>query len=273
LDVYRMKHAPGHLPIVVYLHGGGFRLLSKETHWLMSLMFARAGYVVFNIGYRLAPEHPYPAAIEDACDALVWISENAERFGADTARLVFAGESAGANLAAALSVATCYRRPEPFAQRAFKTGLVPQAAVLGCGILQVSDPGRFGRRRRLPWWIESVIRDISFGYLWNASAYSELADPLLVLERGEKPERPLPAMFGFAGTKDPILDDTRRLGPALTRLGVPHEIHLYPGQLHAFHAVPLLPEARKCWKDTFRFLRTHLTKGAYLRATPSRKAG
>jgi acetyl esterase len=276
LDVYRVQHAPGPLPIVVYLHGGGFRLLSKETHWIMGLLYARAGYVVFNVGYRLAPEHPYPAAIEDACDALVWIAQHAAEYGADPSRIVFAGESAGANLAAALTVATCYQRPEPFAQRAFATGLVPQVAVLGCGILQVSDPGRFSRRRKLPWWLRSVLRDISHGYLWdatNAKADTELADPLLVFERGEQPARALPAVFAFCGTKDPILDDTRRLQPALTRLGVPHELHFYPGELHAFHAVPLLKAARDCWHDTFVFLRKHLNKAAPLRVVATKKAG
>ena len=65
LDVYRPLDASGPLPVVLYVHGGGFRILSKDTHWIMGLAFARRGYVVFNINYRLAPKHPFPAAIDD----------------------------------------------------------------------------------------------------------------------------------------------------------------------------------------------------------------
>ncbi|MGB5413592.1 MAG: alpha/beta hydrolase, partial [Polyangiales bacterium] len=88
LDIYRPAKRPGSLPIVIYMHGGGFNLLSKNTHWLMGLAFARAGYLVFNVDYRLAPEHPYPAAVSDVCAALEWASEHAEAYGGDLSRLV-----------------------------------------------------------------------------------------------------------------------------------------------------------------------------------------
>src|ERR1700679_606848 len=73
LDVYRPVQRAGPLPVMLYVHRGGFRILSKDTHWLMAIAFARRGYVVFNINYRLAPEHPFPAAAEDACAALLWV--------------------------------------------------------------------------------------------------------------------------------------------------------------------------------------------------------
>jgi acetyl esterase len=258
LDVYRPRAARGLRPVVLYLHGGAFTMLSKDTHWLMALMFARAGYVVCNVSYRLAPASPYPAAIEDACDALVWLREHAAELGGDLSRVIFAGESAGANLAAGLAISTCYERAEPFAKRAFATGIVPRALVLGCGLLQVSDPGRFARRKRLPRWLRHVLEDIGRGYLGDAVGPSDLADPLIVLERASAPVRPLPPCFAFAGTKDPILDDTRRLGPALRRLGVPHEVQVHPGQLHAFHALPMFPAARRVWRDQLAFLRRHV---------------
>jgi acetyl esterase len=254
LDIYRRRDLPGPLPVVLYIHGGGFHLLSKETHWLMGLMFARAGYLVFNMSYRLAPTHRFPAATEDACDALVWVAEHAARYGGDLTRLVIAGESAGANLAAALAVVTCYERPEPYAQRVFRTGVVPRAVALGCGILQVSDPERLWRRRKLPWWLRGVISDIAYGYLGAQRAGCELADPLCLLEAGQAPTRPLPAFFSFVGTKDPLLDDTRRLGHALERLGVRHTERYYAGELHAFHALLFRRAARELWRDKLKFL-------------------
>src|SRR5437016_1335584 len=63
LDVYQTRERG---PALLYLHGGAFRILSKDTHWLMATIFAKAGYVVFNANYRLAPVHRFPAATEDA---------------------------------------------------------------------------------------------------------------------------------------------------------------------------------------------------------------
>src|SRR5438093_3887886 len=68
LDVYRPTgRSKGPWPVCVYVHGGAFRILSKDTHWIMALAYARRGFLVFNISYRLAPKHPFPAAIADAC--------------------------------------------------------------------------------------------------------------------------------------------------------------------------------------------------------------
>lgn len=258
LDIYRPVDAKGPLPVVLYVHGGGFQLLSKDTHWLMGLVFARAGYVVCNISYRLAPKHPFPAALEDTCRALEWVCGHVAEYGGDAQRLVLAGESAGANLVCALTVAMCYRRGEPYARRVFDMGIVPRAVILGCGILQVSDPGRFARRRRLPPFVAQMINDVSAGYIRGVQVDTELADPLLVLERGDPPARPLPTMFAFVGTRDPILDDTRRVAQALTRLGVPHDVRYYPGELHAFHALMMRKAARDCWRDKLAFLAREL---------------
>jgi acetyl esterase len=258
LDVYRPTNHPRPLPIVIYIHGGGFRLLSKDTHWLMGLVFARFGYLVFNISYRLAPRHRYPAAIADAAAAYAWVVENAARYGGDPSRIVVAGESAGGNLATALSVVSCYRRPEPWAQRVFDTGVVPGVTIPFCAILQVSSPDRFGARRRLPFWLDDILRDVATSYLVPDGGACELADPLCLLERGEPPDRPLPAFFVPVGTRDPLLDDSRRLKRALDALGVPCTAMYYPGEVHAFHALVWRKEARRCWRDSLAFAEQHL---------------
>src|SRR5690606_22836538 len=87
LDVYWSTRVAPPWPVVVYFHGGGFRILSEDTHGLMGLAFARRGFLVFNINSRLAPAHPSPAAFEDACDALCWIADHAAAFGGDPTRL------------------------------------------------------------------------------------------------------------------------------------------------------------------------------------------
>ena len=161
LDVYRPIDRGAARPVVLYLHGGGFRILSKETHWIFGLLFARRGYVVFNANYRLAPQYPFPAALEDAAAAYAWLAKNAARFGGDPSRIVVAGESAGGNLAVALMLMACYRRPEPSAQRVFATGLVPKVVLPACGLLQVSDPERFARQGRVPWYILDRLTEVA----------------------------------------------------------------------------------------------------------------
>ena len=276
LDVYRPTNRPWPYPVVLYIHGGGFHLLSKDTHWLMGLAFARAGYLVVNVGYRLAPRHPFPAAVSDVCAALEWVAEHAPSYGGDLDRLVLAGESAGGNLATALAVATCYRRPELFAQRAFDTGLVPRAVIPACAPLQVSDPERHSRRRRLPGFVKSILEGIRDHYLhpWGSPREGELdlADPLMVFERGDPPDRPLPAFFVPIGTRDPLLDDTRRLERALGEMGVDCEARYYPGELHAFHAFVWRKQAQRCWRETFAFLNRVLNEERSATSGPQQAA-
>lgn len=264
LDVYRPVDRPRPWPVVFYVHGGAFHLLSKDTHWLMGLVFARFGYLVVNISYRLAPRHPYPAAVEDTCAAYRWLASRITELGGDPTRVAVAGESAGGNLITALALTACQRRAEPWARAVYDTGLVPKAALPFCALLEVSRPERFAERRRLPRWIDGMIRDASASYLHGYAAGPradiELADPLRVLELaaglpGEPHfERPLPAFFAPVGTRDPLLDDTRRLEKALGKLSVPCEARYYPGGIHAFHALVWDPAARRCWRDALAFL-------------------
>ena len=258
LDIYRPVHRPGPWPVVFYVHGGAFHLLSKDTHWLMGLVFARFGYLVVNISYRLAPKHPFPAAIEDTCLAYRWMVERVKELGGDPSRIAVAGESAGGNLVAALTLAACQKRSEPWAQAVYETGVTPRATMPFCAILQVSDADRFGKRRKLPRWIDGMLRDAGASYLHGLprtpTAETELADPLRILERGDDFDRPLPPFFAPVGTRDPLLDDTRRLEKALAKLGVPCEARYYPGGIHAFHAMVWDPAARRCWRDALAFL-------------------
>jgi acetyl esterase len=267
LDIYRPAHRPRPWPVVFYVHGGAFHLLSKDTHWLMGLVFARFGYLVINISYRLAPKHPFPAAIEDTCLAFRWTAERLRELGGDPTRVAVAGESAGGNLITALTLAACQRRPEPWAREVYECGVVPRAALPFCAMLQVSRPERFAARRALPRWVDGMIRDASATYLHGVAPHTAaLADPLRVIEdaadpRGQAPpafDRALPPFFAPVGTRDPLLDDTRRLEKALARLGVPCEAHYYPGGIHAFHALIWNPGAQRCWRDALAFLDRHV---------------
>lgn len=266
LDVYRPLTRPGPYPVVLYTHGGGFRFLSKDTHWIMALAFARRGWLVINVSYRLAPRHPYPAAVQDACAAYVWAIQHAHEYGGDVSRLVLAGESAGANLATSLAIAACQPRPEPWARAVYDTGVVPLGVMPACGMLQVSDPGRFLRRRKMSQFMVDRIEEVTDAYLrrvdHNAPGGIELADPVVLLEGEQRFDRPLPRFYAPVGTKDPLLDDTRRLKAALDKRGVPCQASYFPGEIHAFHALLWRPAAIRHWRETYQFLNDCLTAAA-----------
>ncbi|MCA9625739.1 MAG: alpha/beta hydrolase fold domain-containing protein, partial [Myxococcales bacterium] len=235
------------------------RILSKDTHYVMALAFARAGYLVVNVDYRLAPRDPYPAAVQDCAEAYGWVLDHVERHGGDPSRMAVAGESAGANLVSALVAMCCYPRPEPWAEAVFRRDAVPRAWLPYCGLLQVTDCERFRRNKpTLSTFINDRLMEVPHAYLGERpSIDTSLADPLLMFEQAE-PIRPLPPCFATVGTADPLLDDTRRLGRALEARGSLAEVRFYPGEIHAFHAFVWRKAARRCWRDTYRFLDEHL---------------
>ena len=119
----------------------------------------------------------------------------------------------------------------------------------------------------LPVWLLDRLVEVQTAYLPTEPPLHgyDLADPVVLLERGDAPARPLPAFFLPCGTKDPLLDDTRRLAKALSALGVKNEMQLYPGEPHAFHAFVWRRNAKDQWRHTFRFLGETLTEQAPLR--------
>ena len=261
LDLWMPRNRTGRLPVVIYIHGGAFHYLSKETHWLMALYFARAGYIVANVEYRLAPEHPFPAAIHDVCHAAQWVRERIASYGGDPDRVAFAGESAGANLATSLTLACCQRRDEPWARDVFDSGLHPKLCLPACGVLQVTDIARLLEKRRVPAWVRMQLEEIELGYLGRrpvGGRVMELADPLLTLERDFKAERPLPRFFTFAGKRDVLLEDSERLAKALKVLGVPCEFRVYEHEIHAFHAMLNRPATADVWRGQLALLDRYL---------------
>jgi acetyl esterase len=261
LDVYRPTERTGPLPLVLYVHGGGFRILSKDTHWLMGTVFARRGYVALVPSYRLAPSHPFPAAHEDAAAALIFALREAPKYGADPTRLVIAGESAGGNLALSLTVASCFAREEPWARAVFDTGAVPKACVPLCGMLQVSNPERLFSNST-SWFLKDRLLEVTAAYLDTSpvkgTRLAEMADPLCVVESDASTLKPLPPFFIPVGQADVLVDDTRRLHRALQARDVVAWAPEYPGEGHAFFALVWKRHARSCWRELFAFLDVHL---------------
>jgi acetyl esterase len=263
LDVWSAYEPHRGMPVVFYVHGGGFRILSKDTHWNFALAFARLGYVVVTIDYTLSGERPFPAAVDDVVAAWTWTLDNVARFGGDPSAIVVAGESAGGNLVTALTVMATMERPEPVARDVFNRGVVPIATMPACPILQVSNPERFeALEPNMPTFFRDRLWEVCGSYLGDPTAVARpsaaLADPICILESDAPAVRPLPPFFSLCGTADFCVHDSRRLAANLTSRGVRCEHPEYEGELHAFHAVPLLRNSRIAWREQRAFLSTAL---------------
>ncbi|MBI2606532.1 MAG: alpha/beta hydrolase [Deltaproteobacteria bacterium] len=266
LDIYfPPKHpgTPAKYPVVIHFHGGGFRIFSKESHALVAATLAKRGHLVFNVDYRLAPRYPYPAALEDAVDAYRWVIAHAQEYGGDLSRLSVAGESAGANLALALSLGAFGLGANASARALESLPVKPRKAVLACGYLQVSNVERFLDDARVPTWVYERMRIIRKSYLPpSISAEStdwDLADPLVVLERvaesGARLPENFPEIFIPAGAADPVISDSLRLDAALRKLAHPVSLKQYAGEHHGFHLFSWRKRARECLRDISDFLK------------------
>ena len=252
LDVLRPRGAPGTLPTVLHIHGGAFRVLSKDTHTHMAARYARLGAVVFNVDYRLAPEHPFPAAVEDVHDALLWVLDHAAHHGADPGRLLLTGESAGGNLVLGLLVSMTLPRSEPWAGPVFERALRPRAAHVVYGLLQASGLDRFDAAAP----VRGRLRRIETDYLQGRTEVP-YADPLVVLEQTRELARPLPPLLVPCGTADLIAEDSRRLTVTARRLGAPVTPVWALGARHAYHGLPGR-RSTETWEAIRQHARAHL---------------
>ena len=258
-DVYLPpKDLPGPRPLVYFIHGGGFRILSKDTHWLPALMWAAHGAVVVSVNYRLAPKHPFPAAPTDVAEGLCWAIENAHRWGADPQQLLLSGESAGANLTLGLGNRLLLPSPDPLSSRVAGldcrlVGLLPL-----CGILQVSHHQEIlDHNPSLSFFMRSRIINVAKSYLPDDTPH-DLADPLVALERSGPASPMLPPLYTSCGTADPLLFHSTRLADAWTSLGGEATLTVCPDEPHAFHMMWWRPEAKRVWREQLAFARKHL---------------
>lgn len=240
--VHRPTGVGGVRPVVVNFHGGGWVQGSPEqSAWLASRVAAGSGAVVISPSYRLAPEHPFPAATDDTWEALGWIVENAERLGVDPERLAVMGDSAGGNLAAVA------------AQRAVAEG-VPRIAAQVLIYPAVEMYEKFASELRMP--DEPVLSSTNmsaFAHLYMGEAYGT-HDPLASPLRAESFEGLAPA-FILTADHDPLLDNGAKYRDALRRAGVPVQYREYASAIHGFVSLPgVVPVAQDAVDDIVDFV-------------------
>lgn len=225
--VYRSRRPHvGERPLVVYFHGGGFVLGDlNQSDWLCSSVAARTGAVVVSIGYRLAPSHPHPAAVDDSYAGLVWAAEHAAELGAGGPVGVM-GESAGGNLSAVVCLLARDRGGPAIAH---------QALIYPATDLTMASPS-IRNNANAPILSEAEIVAFRRHYLGtSADPADPLVSPLLAKDHAGLP----PALIQVA-EHDPLRDDGVRYAQALREAGVPVRLTEYVGMPHGFLNFPKL---------------------------------
>ena len=218
-----LPEGEGPFPTVVYFHGGGFVFGSVASHeWLCRHLANESGCGVLSVAYRLAPEHPFPVAVDEAAAAAEWVADNAAAFGGDPERLGVSGTSAGA----ALALATCLYGRElgddpvelaaqflcyPIAGHDFETDSYRENA-----------DGPLLTREDMRWFYDRYLRS-------PVDAHNPFAVPLRAADLGD-----LPAATVVTAGFDPLRDDGVALAERFEREGTPVEHRHYPAMAHGF---------------------------------------
>jgi acetyl esterase len=211
----------GPFPVIVYFHGGGFSIGSIESHENVTRSIAKkSSSLVVSVGYRLAPENPFPAAFDDAYAAVQWAQENAADFNGDPTRLGVAGDSAGGNLAAAVSLKA---RDEEGPNIGLQVLLYPTT------VLTDMD---FPSRQNFSGYVltEESGKNVLDHYLPDISIRSDpYASPLLAEDHSR-----LPPAYVMTAAFDPLLDEGVLYTEQLRAAEVPVTYRNYEGMLHGF---------------------------------------
>lgn len=225
--------ANGYLPGFVFFHGGGMVGGSVETHDLVAAALAQTtGCRLVSVGYRLAPEHPFPAAIEDAVTATKWVSEQAPSLGIDAQRLVVGGDSAGATLAAVVC------------QESLRSGS-PAISVqcLICPVLDFEETSPSRQEFAEHHLLEMATLEADLALYLPAGV--ERGDPRISPLRAVK-FTGLPAAIIHTAEFDPMRDEGNAYAAKLVAAGVDVEHTCHDGMIHNFQAMgAILPQGRQ----------------------------
>jgi acetyl esterase len=233
LRVYRSPAADGTEPVVMYLHGGGWVLGDLDTHDHLCRYLARSGAQVVSVDYRLAPEHPFPAALDDAASALDWVTEGWS--DVSTPRVVVMGTSAGGNLTAALAL-----------REAAKSANRIAAQVLAYPVLD--------SRMGTPSYTENAngyhLTALQMAWFWQQYlADADRTDPLASPTHARSLHG-LPPTVIVTAEYDPLRDEGADFAARLSAAGVAVEYVPVPGVIHGFLAMAdQFPIARSALDD------------------------
>lgn len=244
IRIHRPSDDPA-LPVLVYLHGGGWTLFSIDTHdRLMREYAGRAGCAVVGVDYSLAPEHLFPRALDDVAEVLAWLAQEGAGHGLDASRFALGGDSAGANLSLSSAI------------RARDAGLPPpRALLLNYGAFDGAASPSFERYGDPDRYMLTgpEMDDFWLTYLGPHGSDDVLARPLHADLAG------LPPTWLCVAQCDVLLDENVALAERLAAAGVPAELRVYEGATHSFlEAVAISGLAARALAEASAWLRDRL---------------
>ena len=236
----------GPWPVLVYLHGGGWVCGSPATHRKLGLRFAEAGYLVFNVDYRLAPEHPFPTPFDDCVAAIRWAAGVAAAYGGDPSRLAVGGDSAGGNLSAAAAIAL-----------ADDPSVKISAALLIYGVFDFATLGEASPVGGMEGMAElgKKMLEMMVGSYLGSDPVKVLDDPRVSpIHAADR----LPPSHIVCGAADPLASQAHVLAESLEKAGVAHEKVIVDAMPHGFVQMEFFPQARQSIDRMVAFLGRHL---------------
>lgn len=212
----------GSRPLVLYYHGGGFIGGDLDTHDRLARQLAnRSGAVIVSVAYRLAPEHPFPAANDDAYAALRWATSEARSLGADADRVVLVGDSAGGLISAATAIRARDERGPKVAKQILiypNTDTRPGVHHTSWRTFDGMILNRAEMDQNLSYWLPAAV-----------DGTQPAASPLLARDL-----RNLPPAVVITAEHDPLRDEAEAYARRLREAGVTVEATRYPGMIHGF---------------------------------------
>jgi len=231
--IYTPAGANGVLPLFVFFHGGGYVCGSRDSYdAVCRLLTQESGCVVASVEYRLAPEFPAPAPFEDAYNAFVWLAEHAPEFGADGTRIAIGGDSAGGGLAANIALKARDANGPAIAHQLLVYPAV--ANDIESESFKAYSEGHFLTGERM-------------AFYWNAYVpQPETAEQPYVLAAKATTLRGLPPTTIVLAECDPLYSEGVAYAERLRAHGVPVELRVYDGMIHAFFSfIGLFPQGRE----------------------------
>ncbi|WP_033294005.1 alpha/beta hydrolase [Amycolatopsis jejuensis] len=246
--LYVPSAADSPLPALVYIHGGGFFMGSRDMDdGHASRIAAEVGAVVVSVEYRLAPEHPFPAGLEDCYAALAWVAKSASELGIDPDRLAVGGESAGGGLAAACALLARDRGGPALCFQYLEYPEIDDRLATA-SMLAYEDT---------PLWNKPAA-EISWDYYLGAGKRGTAdVSPYAAPARAEDLSG-LPPAFVSACQFDPLRDEDIAYAQRLAQANVPTELVLYPGTVHGSKLVREAAISRRMNADVIAALRRGL---------------
>ena len=242
--IFRPCEFDAPMPIILWMHGGGFTLGSVDLDAnAAAQVAAECTAVVISVEYRLAPENPFPAGVEDCYAALCWAAENADSIGGDDERLVVAGESAGGGLAAAVALLARDRRGPTIAHQFL---FIPELddRLETPSMQQYTDTPIWHRANAILSWSQYL------GSLSGTNDVPPYAAPARCVDLAG-----LPAAYVVVCEFDPLRDEGVDYAMALVRAGVSTELHLYPATFHGSAAIIAAAVSQRMTRDKLEAFR------------------